>query len=102
MSASETPANSTGRASPQRVAVASFIGTTVEFYDFLIYGTAVSGVSEAVLPQDVTGVGVLLSFATFGVGFFALGGMVFGHFGDRLGASGCWCIPYSGWASRPF
>ena len=101
MSASETPANSTGRASPPRVAVASFIGTSVEFYDFLIYGTAVSGVSEAVLPQDVTGVGVL-SFATFGVGFFALGGMVFGHFGDRLGASGCWCIPYSGWASRPF
>ncbi len=51
MSASETPANSTGRASPQRVAVASFIGTSVEFYDFLIYGTAVSGVSEAVLPK---------------------------------------------------
>ena len=82
------PANSTGRASPQRVAVASFIGTTVEFYDFLIYGTAAALVfPKLFFPNTSPAVGVLLSFATFGVGFFArpLGGMVFGHFGDRIG-----------------
>ncbi len=76
------------RVSPLRVAVASFIGTTVEFYDFLIYGTAAALVfPKLFFPNASPASGVLLSFATFGVGFFArpLGGMVFGHFGDRLG-----------------
>src|ERR1700750_1845079 len=74
--------------SPLRVAVASFIGTTVEFYDFLLYGTAAALVfPKLFFPNASPGAGVLLSFATFGVGFFArpLGGIVFGHFGDRLG-----------------
>lgn len=74
--------------SPLRVAVASFIGTTVEFYDFLIYGTAAALVfPKLFFPNASPASGVLLSFATFGVGFFArpLGGIVFGHFGDRLG-----------------
>ena len=76
------------RVSPLRVAVASFIGTTVEFYDFLIYGTAAALVfPKLFFPNASPASGVLLSFATFGVGFFArpLGGIVFGHFGDRLG-----------------
>lgn len=74
--------------SPRRVAFASFIGTTVEFYDFLIYGTAAALVfPKLFFPNASPAAGVLLSFATFGVGFFArpLGGIVFGHFGDRLG-----------------
>ena len=74
--------------SPLRVAVASFIGTTVEFYDFLIYGTAAALVfPKLFFPNASPASGVLLLFATFGVGFFArpLGGIVFGHFGDRLG-----------------
>ena len=74
--------------SPLRVAVASFIGTTVEFYDFLIYGTAAALVfPKLFFPNASPASGILLSFATFGVGFFArpLGGIVFGHFGDRLG-----------------
>jgi MFS family permease len=74
--------------SPLRVAVASFIGTTVEFYDFLIYGTAAALVFPKLFFRNASPAsGVLLSFATFGVGFFArpLGGIVFGHFGDRLG-----------------
>ena len=74
--------------SPLRVAVASFIGTTVEFYDFLIYGTAAALVfPKLFFPNASPASGVLLSFATFGVGFFArpLGGTVFGHFGGRLG-----------------
>jgi MFS family permease len=81
-------AATTARVSPLRVAVASFIGTTVEFYDFLIYGTAAALVFRSCSsPTRRTASGVLLSFATFGVGFFArpLGGTVFGHFGDRLG-----------------
>lgn len=76
------------RVSPRRVAVASFIGTTVEFYDFLIYGTAAALVfPELFFPTASQNTGILLSFATFGVGFFArpLGGIVFGHFGDRVG-----------------
>lgn len=75
-------------ASPRRVAVASFIGTTVEFYDFLIYGTAAALVfPKLFFPNTSPVTGLLLSFATFGVGFLArpLGGIVFGHFGDRLG-----------------
>jgi MFS family permease len=81
-------AATTARVSPLRVAVASFIGTTVEFYDFLIYGTAAALVfPKLFFPNASPASGVLLSFATFGVGFFArpLGGIVFGHFGDRLG-----------------
>lgn len=75
-------------APPLRVALASFIGTTVEFYDFLIYGTAAALVfPKLFFPSVSPATGLLLSFATFGVGFVArpLGGVVFGHFGDRLG-----------------
>ena len=74
--------------SPLRVAMASFIGTTVEFYDFLIYGTAAALVfPKLFFPNVSPASGLLLSFATFGVGFVArpLGGIVFGHFGDRVG-----------------
>jgi MFS family permease len=85
MSASETPANSTGRASPQRVAVASFIGTTVEFYDFLIYGTAVALVfPKLFFPKTSLASGCCCRSPHLASGS-SLGGMVFGHFGDRLG-----------------
>ncbi|MDO3636237.1 MFS transporter [Mycolicibacterium arseniciresistens] len=83
-----TPAGVPPRTSGLRVALASFIGTTVEYYDFLIYGTAAALVFPKLFFPDVSpAMGLLLSFATFGVGFFArpLGGMVFGHFGDRIG-----------------
>ncbi|KXF52645.1 MFS transporter [Rhodococcus sp. SC4] len=87
MSTTPTP---TKRASttPLRVAMASFIGTTVEYYDFFIYGTAAALVFPKLFFPDVSSsIGILLSFATFGVGFLArpLGGIVFGHFGDRVG-----------------
>lgn len=74
--------------SPLKVASASFIGTTVEYYDFFIYGTAAALVFPALFfPDSSPLVGTLLSFATFGVGFLArpVGGVVFGHFGDRVG-----------------
>lgn len=73
---------------PMKVAIASFIGTTVEYYDFFIYGTAAALVFPSLFfPSSDPLMGALLSFATFGVGFFArpVGGVVFGHFGDRIG-----------------
>jgi metabolite-proton symporter len=84
-----SPATATAQpTSPAKVASASFIGTTVEYYDFFIYGTAAALVfPELFFPNSSPLVGTLLSFATFGVGFLArpVGGVVFGHFGDRIG-----------------
>ncbi|TCP53485.1 metabolite-proton symporter [Tamaricihabitans halophyticus] len=74
--------------SSKKVALGSFVGTTIEWYDFFIYGIASALIfSELFFPSYDPLVGTLLSFATFGVAFVArpLGGIVFGHFGDRLG-----------------
>jgi metabolite-proton symporter len=76
------------RTSPLKVAMASFIGTSIEFYDFFIFGTAAALVfPKLFFPEQTPLLGALLSFATFGVGFFArpVGGVVFGHYGDRIG-----------------
>ncbi|MFC0110996.1 MFS transporter [Kibdelosporangium aridum] len=72
----------------KRVAVASAIGTTIEWYDFFIYGTAAALVfAPQFFPQVSELTGTLASFATFAIGFIArpLGGIVMGHFGDRIG-----------------
>jgi MFS transporter, MHS family, shikimate and dehydroshikimate transport protein len=72
----------------RQVAFASFIGTAIEFYDFYVYGTAAALVFPRLFfPQFNPLAGTLASFATFGVAFFArpVGGVVFGHFGDRIG-----------------
>jgi MHS family shikimate/dehydroshikimate transporter-like MFS transporter len=71
-----------------RAAGASFIGTMVEWYDYYLYGTAAALVfNKLFFPTFDPLVGVLLAFASFSVGFIArpLGGLVFGHFGDKLG-----------------
>ncbi len=76
------------RASIREVAFASFIGTAIEWYDFFLYGTAAALVFPALFfPEFSALAGLLASFAVFGVGFFArpIGGVVFGHFGDRVG-----------------
>src|SRR4249920_657120 len=75
-------------ASHRRVMMASAVGSALEWYDFFIYGTAAALVfSELFFPKYDESTGLLLSFATFGVGFFArpFGGMLFGHLGDRIG-----------------
>ena len=72
----------------RQVVVSSFIGTAIEWYDFLLYGTAAALVfNQLFFPSFDPRVGTLLAFATFGGGFFArpLGGIVFGHYGDRIG-----------------
>ncbi|WP_120298709.1 MFS transporter [Gordonia phthalatica] len=71
-----------------RVAAASSIGTTIEFYDFFIYGTAAALAFPTVFfPEVDATTATLASFATFAVAFFArpVGAIVFGHFGDRIG-----------------
>jgi MHS family shikimate/dehydroshikimate transporter-like MFS transporter len=70
------------------VAAASAIGTTIEWYDFLIYATAASLVlNKLFFPTHDPLVGKLLAIGTIGVGFFArpLGAIILSHFGDRLG-----------------
>ncbi len=72
-----------------RVALASFVGTAIEWYDFFIYGTAAALVFGQLFfpPNEDPLIGTLAAFATYAVGFAArpVGGVVFGHFGDRVG-----------------
>lgn len=73
---------------PTRVAISGFVGTAIEYYDFFIFGTAAALVfGQAFFPSLDPLSGTLASFATFAVAFVArpLGGILFGHFGDRLG-----------------
>jgi metabolite-proton symporter len=68
--------------------VASLIGTSLEWYDFFLYGSAAALVfGRLFFPQFEELTGTLLAFTTYAVGFIArpLGGVVFGHFGDRIG-----------------
>jgi metabolite-proton symporter len=71
-----------------RVVLASFIGTTIEWYDFFLYGTASALVfNRLFFPTLDPLAGTMAAFTTYAVGFFArpIGGVVFGHFGDRRG-----------------
>ncbi|MEV0317148.1 MFS transporter [Streptomyces sp. NPDC050658] len=71
-----------------RIISASLIGTTIEWYDFFLYGSAAALVFNTLFfPDSDPLVGTLLSFLTYAVGFAArpLGGVVFGHFGDKIG-----------------
>ncbi|TMM34187.1 MAG: MHS family MFS transporter [Actinobacteria bacterium] len=77
-----------GPSSARRVVVASLIGTSLEWYDFFVYGTAAALVfNKLFFPSFEPLVGTLLAFTTYAVGFAArpLGGIIFGHYGDRLG-----------------
>ena len=72
----------------KRVAMASFVGSAIEYYDFYIYGTAAALVFPKVFfPGESQYAGVLASFATLFVGFAArpIGAAIFGHYGDRVG-----------------
>ncbi|WP_127781772.1 MFS transporter [Rhodococcus sp. X156] len=70
------------------VVAASLLGTTIEWYDFFLYATAASLVFNKIFfPDTSSTVGTMLAFATFAVGFVVrpVGGVVFGHVGDRIG-----------------
>jgi len=72
----------------RRVVVASLIGATIEWYDFFLYGV-VAGIvfNKLYFPSGDPLISTMLAYGTFAVGFLSrpLGGMIFGHFGDRLG-----------------
>jgi MFS family permease len=71
-----------------KVALASLIGTAIEWYDFFLYGTAAALIfNKLFFPTFDPMVGTLLAFATYALGFVArpLGGIVFGHYGDKIG-----------------
>jgi MFS family permease len=79
------------RSQRSRAAVASTIGTTIEWYDFFLYGTTAALVFPSVFfPGSSALAGTLLSFSTQFVGFAArpVGAAIFGHYGDRLGRKG--------------
>jgi MFS family permease len=74
---------------PWRVSLASFAGTTIEWYDYYIFGLlAATGVfSRLYFPEQDPATGLLLAFLTYAVGFVArpFGGMFAGHYGDKIG-----------------
>jgi len=72
----------------RQVVLASFIGTTIEWYDFFLYGTAAALVFNKLFFPNVDSLtGTLSAYGTFAIGFVArpLGGAVFGHYGDKVG-----------------
>ncbi|MDX0964838.1 MFS transporter [Sinorhizobium medicae] len=81
-------AGSTRESEVRRVVFASLIGATIEWYDFFLYGV-IAGIvfNQLYFPSHDPLVSMVLAYATFAVGFVArpLGGIVFGHFGDKLG-----------------
>ncbi|MEV8317379.1 MFS transporter [Streptomyces sp. NPDC059900] len=84
----KNPGQTPGKPGIARIISASLIGTTIEWYDFFLYGSAAALVFNTLFfPDSDPLVGTLLSFLTYAVGFAArpLGGVVFGHFGDKIG-----------------
>ena len=83
-----SPAPSLARSQRRRAVIASTVGTTIEWYDFFLYGTAAALVFPHIFfPGQTPYAGVIASFGTQFVGFAArpIGAAIFGHYGDRIG-----------------
>lgn len=81
-------AKGTSVKNPKKVLFASLIGSTIEFYDFFLYGTVASLVfNQLFFPNDDPFVSLLIAYASFGVTFFIrpIGGLIFSHMGDKFG-----------------
>jgi len=88
MSAAQSTPGRAGNKAHVTAGLASMMGTTIEWYDFFLYGTAAALIFNKIFfPAFDPIAGTMAAFATYAVGFFArpLGGIVFGHFGDRVG-----------------
>lgn len=75
----------------RRILTSSFLGSAIEFYDFMLYATAAAIVFNKIFFVDMSpALATMASFATLATGYVArpLGGVVFGHFGDKLGRKG--------------
>src|SRR3990170_3872784 len=86
--AAHVPHQELDQSKVRKAALAGLIGTTLELYDFVIYGTAAALVfSKLFFPNESPAVAMIASFSTFAVGFLArpIGGIFFSHYGDRLG-----------------
>jgi MFS family permease len=86
--AAHVPHQELDQSKVHKAALAGLIGTTLELYDFVIYGTAAALVfSKLFFPNETPAVAMIASFSTFAVGFLArpIGGIFFSHYGDRLG-----------------
>ncbi|MFJ5695533.1 MFS transporter [Arthrobacter sp. NPDC093125] len=86
--AAHVPHQEPDQSKVRKAALAGLIGTTLELYDFVIYGTAAALVfGQLFFPNESPAVAMIASFSTFAVGFLArpLGGIFFSHYGDRLG-----------------
>src|SRR5262249_41559588 len=70
-----------------RIVLLASLGGTLEFYDFVIFGIFAKDIADAIFPNQVPIVSLMVSFATFAVGYLArpIGGIVLSHFGDRYG-----------------
>ena len=79
---------------PGKAAASGWIGSALEYYDFFIYAQAAALVFPNIFfPSDNPQVGIVASFATFGVGYLArpIGAFVLGHWGTPTGGRRCWC-----------
>lgn len=78
----------TAEQSVKRVLAATLIGATIEWYDFFLYGV-VAGIvfNKLYFPSDDPAIGTMLAYGTFAAGFLSrpFGGIIFGHFGDKIG-----------------
>jgi len=80
------------RTSTGRLAAGSAVGTTLEWYDFTVYNTLAALIfNRLFFPSFDPLTGIILAFSTYAVGYISrpLGGVVFGHLGDNLGAASC-------------
>lgn len=88
MARTESTTRNSPRASISKVVFASLIGTAIEWYDFFLYGSAAALVfGPLFFPESEPAAATMLAFGTYAIGFVArpLGGIIFGHFGDKLG-----------------
>lgn len=72
----------------RKVAFASFVGTTIEWYDFYLYGAAAALIfNQLFFPALNPIAGIIAAYSTYAIGFFSrpIGGIIFGHFGDKIG-----------------
>ena len=83
----EGPSTTTTGKTPRRAAVASFMGSAVEYYDFFVFGSAAALIFPHVFFPDDDASALVMSFATFAFAYVArpFGAVILGHFGDRIG-----------------